>query len=389
MLVTAFPGARGYRAMSDAGRVNMVSSTTAAVVEAAGKPFEVLELELNDLRSDEILVAIEAVGICHTDLAAAHQAIPLPVPIVLGHEGVGRIVAVGSDGLRLEVGSRVLLSAPSCGRCRYCVSGQPRYCPSAVPLAMSGGRLDGTTAFRRDGRPVHSHFSGQSSFCSHAVALASTAVAIPEDLPAEIAAPFGCGIATGAGAVINVLRPAPDSSLVVVGAGPVGLAAVMAARLVGCGDIIVADLVPSRLELARELGATETIDATREAPVERVVELTAGGADFVIQAAPSTKLLEDAVDMAGPGGVVAVVGAGPHEETASVHPIGLVSGPKTIRGVKGGEGVPERLVSLLVEQWRKGRLPVERLVCAYDFDDINRAAASMQDGTVLKPVLRL
>jgi aryl-alcohol dehydrogenase len=369
------------------GRHLMGTLSTAAVVREPGAPFRLEPLELDDVRADEILVDVEAVGICHTDIAARHQAFPVPLPIVLGHEGTGRVVTTGADVRHLAAGDRVLLSAPFCGHCKYCVSGRPRHCPHAVPLALSGGRPDGSTAFHDADGPVHSHFSGQSSFATRTIALASTAVKVPDDVPAEIVAPLGCGIATGAGAVANVLRPGPGSSLVVFGVGPVGLAAVMAAAVVGCNPIIAVDRLQSRLDLARELGATHVVDASGRDPVEAVVSATAGGADFVVQAAPSTKLLEVAIEAAGPGGVVAVVGAGSHLETAAVHPIALVNGPKTLRGVKGGEGVPEIFVPYLVEEWRRGRLPIERLVRTFDFDAINEAERAMEDGSVLKPVL--
>ena len=233
------------------------------------------------------------------------------MPVVLGHEGAGVVEAVGSAVSAVAPGDRVALSYDSCGVCATCRAGRPFHCLGFFERNFGAARADGSTALTHEGSQVHSHFFGQSSFATGAVIPERSVVAIPDDVPFELVAPFGCGIQTGAGTVMNTLRPPAGSSIVVFGVGGVGLSAIMAARVVGCAKIVAVDLRPARLELAGELGATEVVNAGEEDVVEALERITGHGADFTVEASGSTRALRQAVDCTGPGGSCAVVGAPP------------------------------------------------------------------------------
>src|SRR3954454_4548452 len=224
---------------------------TAAVVEEKDAPFQLTEIELDEPRSDEMIVRISAAGMCHTDLSVRSGATPFPLPGVLGHEGAGIVESVGAQVSGFAAGDRVIISFDSCGTCSACQAGRPVYCAHWVPLNLLGGsRLDGSATLRRAGGEIHGHFFGQSSFASHALVHARAAVQGPGDIDLDVLAPLGCSVQTGVGAVVNVARPEPGSTLVVFGAGGVGLAAVLGAVLTPLARIIVVDVNPSRLELA-------------------------------------------------------------------------------------------------------------------------------------------
>lgn len=268
------------------------ATATAAVARSAGQAFGIERIQLDDPRPHEVLVELEAVGICHTDLSVRAGHTPFPLPGVLGHEGVGTVAAVGDAVTATTRGERVLLSFDSCGACRACRELRPVQCLHWQALNLFGGRrLDGSPVLWDDaGRSLHGKFFGQSSFATLALASDRNVVPVPKGLPAEALAPFGCGVQTGAGAVLNVLRPEPGHTLAVFGAGGVGLAAVMAARLTAATRIIAVDLHPARLELARELGATDIVDAHEQDAVAAIEDLTDGhGADRALEASGASR----------------------------------------------------------------------------------------------------
>src|SRR6202042_725673 len=224
---------------------------TAAVFEKLFSPLRVAEVEVDAPGSGEALVKVVATGVCHTDAIARDGDMPFPAPGVLGHEGAGVVAAVGDGVTGVSVGDKVVIGWPWCGSCRNCLEGQPRYCLELGPLVIAGSRGDGSTSLRRlDGSPLHSHFFGQSSFASYSICAANALVKVPGDTDVSILGPLACGISTGAGAVLNALRPFAGSSIVVYGSGAVGLSAVMAARLTGATHIIAVDKLTSRLILA-------------------------------------------------------------------------------------------------------------------------------------------
>jgi aryl-alcohol dehydrogenase len=354
----------------------------AAVVEQKGGPFTLRELELGPLRDDEVLVRVVASGICHTDLICRDQWLPVPLPAVLGHEGAGVIEAVGATVTEVAAGDRVGMSYDCCGSCPACARGLGMYCYAFFEHNFAAARPEDGSSCCGD---VHAHFFGQSSFATHAVARARNVVKLPDDIPLEIAAPFGCGIQTGAGAVLNAFKPAPGSSIAVFGAGAVGLAAVIAARLSGCARIVAVDLRPSRLELARELGATEIVDASAEDPVE----LIGATVDFSLEATGSPVALRQAIDVLAPCGTCGIVGAPAIGTEAAFDVTFVMTAGRVIRGIVEGEARPKEFLPQLYDLWRRGAFPVDRMMQFYDFDEIDRAAHDAESGDVIKPVLRI
>jgi aryl-alcohol dehydrogenase len=359
----------------------------AALSHGAEAPFEIAEVELDEPRADEVLVKLSAVGICHTDLTMKAAWPEDLSPIVLGHEGAGVVEAVGGDVTGVGPGDRVLLSYRSCGSCRRCAAGDPTYCHDFRTLNASGARPDGSTTMRRDGSPVYGSFFGQSSFASRALAYESNIVVVGDHVDLVLAAPLGCGVQTGAGAVLNVLRPANEASLVVFGAGAVGLSALMMARAAGVGTTVAVDPVAGRRSLAADLGATVTLDPGSDDVVSAIRRLTGEGATHALDTTAIGTVINQAIDALAPLGTLALVGVGVPEVTIDVQ--NVIGGGKTIRGVIEGDAVPQELLPQLLELHSEGRLPLEKLIRTYDFDDIDTAFADAARGATIKPVLVL
>jgi len=363
---------------------------TAAVTEARCAPFVLQEVEVEAPRPDEVLVKVAASGICHTDLICRDAWYPVPFPTVFGHEGAGVVEAVGEAVTGVRPGDRVAMSFHSCGQCRNCGRGLPSYCHGFFEHNFGSTRpSDGSSALSRGGELVHGHFFGQSSFATYSVANERNVVRLEGSMPLELAAPLGCGIQTGAGAVLNTLQVPTGASLAVFGAGAVGLAAVMAGAIAGAGTIVAVDLRPARLELARELGARHVVDASLEDPVEAVRAATGGGADFSLEATGSPAVLRQAVDCLAPLGACGVIGAPAFGTEVTLDVNTILVGGRTVRGVVEGDSVPQVFLPRLVRLWEEGRFPVERLTTFSDFDRIQEAAHDAESGSVVKPVLRM
>jgi len=363
---------------------------TAAVTEEKGAPFRLQELELGELRPDEVLVKVAAAGICHTDLICRDQWYPVPLPAVLGHEGAGVVEQVGSAVTRVAAGDRVGMSFHSCGACPTCQTGRPSYCHAFFEHNFASARpADGSSVLSRDGQPIHAHFFGQSSFASHAVANQRNVVKLDSEIPLEIVAPFGCGIQTGAGAVLNTLRAPAGSTLAVFGTGAVGLSAVLAGVIAGCTTIVGVDVNPERLALARELGATHTIDGRDLDAVEEIRRITGTGVDFSLETTASPRVFRQAVESTGPTGVCGLIGAPAFGTEVSLDMNSILVAGRTVRGIVEGDSVPDVFLPRLVRLWEQGRFPVERLMKHYDFDRIEEAVADAESGRVIKPVLRM
>jgi aryl-alcohol dehydrogenase len=364
---------------------------SAVVFEKLHTPLAVAEVDVDPPAPGEALVRVVAAGVCHTDALAMEGDMPFPAPGVLGHEGAGIVAAVGPGVTNVAEGDKVVIGWPWCGSCRNCLEGQPRYCLQLGALVIAGCRADGSTALRRlDGSALHSHFFGQSSFASYSVCAASALVPVPQDAPIDILGPLACGIGTGAGAVLNVLRPFTGSSIVVYGAGAVGLSAVMAARLTGATTIIAVDRLASRLSLARELGATETIDvsAADTDPVAAVHEICGGPADFSMDCAGNVAVLRQAADSVGMRGTVALIGGAPAGASFSLDHMSTLWGKRVI-GILGGEGRSVSLIRALIALNQQGRFPYDRLITEFPLERVNDALAASHAGDVIKPVLRM
>ena len=367
----------------------MSTTALAAIVEKPGDPFTIEEVQLDDLRANEVMVRIAAAGLCHTDLTVQAGLLPFPLPGILGHEGAGTVVATGSAVSHVSVGDHVALSFTSCGECTNCRAGRPAYCVTWLPdnIINGGTRPDGTaTVHRKGGAPLGAHFFGQSSFSSMAIADARSVVRIADDIPFELAAPLGCGIQTGAGTVFKVLNPPAGSALAVFGTGAVGLAAIMAANLLPLAQVIAIDRVQSRLDLAAELGATACINAEDGHVAEQLSALVPDGLDFAIDTTANMAVLRTAVDSLATLGTCAVVGAAPPGTELSIDISAFLVG-KRIVGVAEGDSDPAATIDLLTTLYRRGRFPLERLVRTYPIEKINDAVADAHLGIAVKPVM--
>ena len=363
---------------------------TAAVVEELHGPFVVRAVELEEPGPGDVLVKVAATGFCHTDGIARDGDLPFPLPGVLGHEGAGTVVAVGEGVTGVREGQDVVLGWPYCGECRNCSAGEPRYCLRLGELVAAGQRPDGRGSALRtpDGVPLASHFFGQSSFATYAMTSASSLVPIPEGLPVELMGPLACGLATGAGAVLNTLRPEPGSSIVVYGAGTVGLAAVMAARCSPATTIIAVDRHPARLRLATDLGATHTVDATDTDPVGAVTDICGGPADAALDCTGVISVLRQTIDSVGMLGTALLIGGAPAGAEFSADHLTTLWG-KTIRGTLGGSGRGQNMISALMDLYTQGRFPFDRLVQYFPLEDIADAVEASHSGAVVKPILRM
>ncbi|MFT3864310.1 MAG: NAD(P)-dependent alcohol dehydrogenase [Solirubrobacterales bacterium] len=361
----------------------------AAVVDAPDSGFDLRPALIGEPREDELLVRIEAVGICHTDVSVAEGKFGTPFPIVVGHEGTGRVEAVGGAVRDVEVGDRVALSFDFCGRCRNCRDGRPAYCYENWPRNFGGCRLDGTTSLELDGAAVHSHFLGQSSFAEYSVCPRNCATRIESDIPATLLAPLGCGVQTGAGAVLNVLRPEARDAIAIFGLGAVGLSAVMGAAIRGCETIVAVDPNPERRVLAAELGATLTVDPGAEDPVAAVRALHPDGIQFALEMSGVPAVLQQAISTLAPGGTCGLVGAPPVGTRFPLDVHEILSFGRRLQGIVLGDAVPQRFLPELVSYWEDGRLPIEKLVETFPFVRIDEAIGSARSGRVVKPVLEL
>ena len=365
---------------------------TAAVVRKKGGPFQVETLTLEGPRPDEALIRIVATGMCHTDMVARDQLYKVPLPVVLGHEGSGVVEQIGSHVKKVAVGDHVVLTYMWCGHCKPCLRGDLTYCEQFYALNFNGAREDGSTSTFTTGNtpePVHDHFFGQSSFGTFALVHERNAIKVPKDAPLELLGPLGCGIQTGAGAVMNALKVNPGSSFAAFGGGAVGLSAVMAARAAGATTIISADVVPSRLVLAMELGATHTINSRETDPVEAVRKITNGGADFTLESSGRPAVLRQAIDALAIRGTCGIVGAPALGTEASFDVNGVMTTGKRIIGIIEGDSKPDLFIPALVELYQQGRFPFDKLVKFYSLDQINQAAEDSEKGITIKPIIRL
>ena len=362
-----------------------MSMARAWVHRRADAPPVLEALQLEPPRDDEVLVRLVATGVCHTDLIAPRFA---RLPAVFGHEGAGVIEAVGTGVSMLRPGDRVALSFGSCGHCRNCRRDQPFQCASSTELNFMGQRADGSTPLSDAQGPVRGAFFQQSSFATHAIATARSAVRVPDDFPLELAGPLGCGIQTGVGAVLNTLDVERGESLAVFGAGSVGLSAILGGVLRECAPLIAIDLRPERLALARELGATHVIDARDGDVAERVRALTGGGVYYSIETTAQLQPFRDAIACLARGGACGICAVPDYGIPFEFSPAPILSG-RMLKGVLEGSSDPQRFIPELMRLHRAGRLPYDRFVSFYDFGELPRALDAAAAGTAIKPVLRM
>ncbi|AKJ12490.1 molecular chaperone GroES [Streptomyces incarnatus] len=332
------------------------------------------DLAVREPGAGEVLVAIAAAGLCHSDLSVVDGTIPFPVPVVLGHEGAGVVEAVGVGVTHVVPGDHVALSTlPNCGTCAECDRGRPTMCRQAI------GRPG--KPFTRGAGPVH-QFAANSAFAERTVVKAVQAVRIPEDIPLESAALIGCGVLTGVGAVLNRARVDRGDSVVVIGTGGIGLNVLQGARLAGALRIVAVDANPDKEEVARQFGATDFLTST-----DGVRDILPTGADHAFECVGRVELIRQAIDLLDRHGQAVLLGVPPATAEASF----LVSSlylDKSVLGCRYGSSRPQRDIALYADLYRQGRLLLDELVTAvYPVEDFAKARADAEAGRVARAVL--
>ena len=360
---------------------------TAAVARELKQPLSIETLDLDEPRPNEARIRLVAVGICHTDAIVRDGVYPTPLPAVLGHEGAGIVEAVGESVTTVQPGDKVLLSAAYCGKCQQCRKGQMAYCENLFAADFGGRRSDGTTALSVNGEQISSHFFGQSSFATYANVVEESLVKVDQDIPLEKVAPLGCGLQTGAGTILNELRPPIGSTVVVLGIGAVGSGAIMAAGIAGCSKIIAVDIHESRLELSKELGATDVINSKETSFADEILSLTGGrGADYIVDTTAIPGLLQSAATALAIRGTLALVGAAaPGTNVQFEIGASLVKG-WTFKTIVQGSSVPQVFIPRLVQLWKEGKFPMDKLIRHYKLEDVNQGFEDSASGAVIKPV---
>ncbi|MFC9363622.1 alcohol dehydrogenase catalytic domain-containing protein [Rhodococcus sp. NPDC057014] len=360
-----------------------------AVLEASGRPrpyanstpISIAELELDPPAPGEVLVRIEAAGICHSDLSVVDGNRPRPIPMLLGHEAAGRVEQLGDGVSDLKVGQRVVMAfLPRCDDCAGCGTDGKLPCIPGSAANNAGTLLNGGSRLHRDGVDVKHHL-GVSGFATHAVVDQHSVVPVEDDVPPEIAAVLGCAVLTGGGAVINAGHPEQGQAVLVVGLGGVGMAALITALSLGQGEVIGVDSNPDKLTQAMKLGASATY--TPQEVAERNIQ-----APIVIEAAGHPLAFETAVTATAPGGTTVTVGLPAPDARSSISPLGLVAGARTVIGSYLGSAVPARDIPVYAQLWREGKLPVEKLISSrIALSDINSAMDQLADGNAIRQVI--
>ncbi|KAI9371910.1 chaperonin 10-like protein [Aspergillus egyptiacus] len=366
--------------------------TEGIVVEKPGSGFQRMPVVLDNMRPDEVLVEIKYSGICHTDIHASRGGYSaLRYPTVLGHEGAGIIRAVGSAvDSSLTVGQSVILSYNHCGGCRNCHAGHPACCANFETLNISAKRLDQTTPAKLpDGREIDTQFFGQSSFLRYSIVSQYSVVLCPCPDDLAVYAALGCGFQTGAGTIMNALKPSVDDPLVIIGAGTVGIAAVMAAKVLGLRQVIAVDILDDKLALARELGATHTINSRNVKDLaQEIHDLTDGGARFAVECTGVSAVLETLLDCVCSGGTAVVVGSPNPDFVLHLDPEKMLHESKTLRGVCQGDSIAKKFIPEMIQLHRSGRFPLEKLCAFYSINDFGQAISDVSAGKIVKPILR-
>jgi S-(hydroxymethyl)glutathione dehydrogenase/alcohol dehydrogenase len=361
----------------------------AAVLHRPREPIRVEEVELGDLQPGDALVKIRAAGLCHTDLEVIEGQLHYPMPIVLGHEAAGTIAAVGAGVAGLAPGDPVVLSwNPHCGHCFYCERDQPILCERYLRLGPQAVQFDGTTRLRRVGGQAVHHLMFLGAFAEYCVVPAECAVRVPAAIPFDRGCLIGCGVMTGVGAATRIARVEWGASAVVIGCGAVGLSAVQGARLAGAGRIVAVDIDAKKLDLARRLGATDTLDAANDDPLAAIRALTDGrGADYVFEAAGNARALRLSAEAVRPGGQIVWLGKVDVDEDVALR-WGTLMGEKRIVRSSYGGARPRRDFPLLAQAYLDGSLHLDELVSRrIALADINDGFAALKRGDIVRAVI--
>lgn len=369
----------------------ILNAMDAATPYASSRPLSIEEVELDPPGPGEVLVRIKAAGLCHSDLSVINGDRPRPMPMALGHEAAGIVEEVGPDVGDLVRGDHVVcVFVPSCGHCEPCAEGRPALCEPGAAANGAGTLLSGARRLRRpDGTPIHHHL-GVSAFAEYATVSRRSLVKIDPELPLEEAALFGCAVLTGVGAVVNTARVPAGASAAVIGLGGVGLASLLGALAAGARDVIAVDLADDKLAFARQLGATATFNARDPDCAEQIRGATRGGVEFAFELAGSVRALELAYKITRRGGTTVTAGLPPPTATMPLPAVNLVAEERTLKGSYIGTAVPSRDIPRFVQLYRRGRLPVDRLMSGrLRLEEINEGFDRLHDGQAIRQVLVL
>jgi alcohol dehydrogenase len=355
---------------------------------AKSKPLAIEEVELDDPGHGEVLVTIAAAGLCHSDLSVIEGNRPRPTPMVLGHEAAGVVEKLGPGVDDLEVGDPVVMVfVPSCGHCLPCAEGRPALCEPGAAANGAGTLLSGQRRLHRNGAEVHHHL-GVSAFAEYATVSRHSLVKIEKGLPLDEAALFGCAVLTGVGAVINTARVSAGASVAVIGLGGVGLSSLLGAVAVGASRIVAVDLSDDKLGLARQLGATDTFNAGNATAIEEIRSATGGGVEFAFEMAGSVRAMELAYKITRRGGTTVTAGLPPPDHTFALPQVNLVAEERTVKGSYIGTCVPTRDLPRYIELFRRGRLPVDRLMSGrLEPEEINLGFDRLREGKAVRQVV--
>ena len=369
-------------------RVALLTTMGATRPYAQSRPLLVEEVTLDPPGPGEVLIAVRAAGLCHSDLSVIDGNRPRPLPMALGHECAGVVEALGPGVADLSVGDHVVAAfVPSCRHCEPCAHGRPALCEPGAASNTAGTLLGGARRLHRGGQALNHHL-GVSAFADYAVLSRRSLVRVDASLAFEHAALFGCAVTTGVGAVVNTVHMKPDARIAVVGLGGVGLAALLGTCAAQASVRVAVDLSPDKLALALELGATHICDASDPRAVEIVRDLTGGGVDFAFEMAGSTRALEYAYRITRRGGTTVTVGLAHPQSMLSIPHVSLVAEERTLKGSYLGSADPERDIPRFIEWFQAGRLPVDRLLSArLALEDINQAFDTLADGLAVRQVV--
>lgn len=358
----------------------------AAVLHSKGAKYVIEDIELESPKENEVLVKIVGAGLCHTDVLGQEQIIPVPLPAVLGHEGSGVVVEVGSAVKTVKPGDHVVLSFASCGNCPTCLEAKQYLCGKFIPLNFAGIMSDGTKRISQNGQGL-SNFFGQGSFAEYAIAEERNTVVVDKDVDLALLGPLGCGFQTGAGTVLNGLQVKPGTSIAVFGSGAVGSAAIMAAKIAGCSQIIAVDIVASKLALSKELGATHTINGKEIADViEEIKKITNGGADYTVETTGVGEVVKQAIRSLKILGHCAIAGV---SGEVTIHIFDDITMPgRKVEGFIEGNSTPKMFVPQLVQYFKEGRFPIDKLIKFYKLEEINEAFEDTHKGNATKAILK-
>jgi len=369
-------------------RAAVLESIGASLPYAQSRPLKIEDIDLDPPGPGEILVRIKAAGLCHSDLSVINGDRPRPLPMVLGHEAAGVVEQLGDGVTDLAVGDHVVLVfVPSCGHCAPCAEGRPALCEPGAAANVSGKLLSGTRRLRRNGQPIN-HLLGCAAFATQATVSRRSAIRIPQDLPFDEAALFGCAVLTGVGAVVNTAQVRAGTTVAVVGLGGVGLASVLGALAAGARQVIAVDLSEDKLAFAKKLGATHVFNAGAADSVEAIRKTSGGGVDFAIEMAGSVRAFELAYKITHRGGTTVTAGLPPPNATWPMAPLHLVAEERTLKGSYIGTCVPSRDLPRYMDLYRQGRLPVDRLKTGtLALEDINRGFDQLHEGKAVRQVV--